>query len=161
MKQFEEIYRLNKELDQLFINSYESNNEENLYKNKLELLVELGELCNETKCFKYWSVKLPDKEKVSEEFADCILMILCLFSVLNISLEEEFIKENDLNVMDEFFYLYQKISLIDHEFNKDNMKNIFVNIIRLGHLLKMSDKDIIDACMKKIKINTKRFEENY
>ena len=35
-------------------------------KNCIALLVELGEFINETKCFKYWSIKKPDKEKVLE-----------------------------------------------------------------------------------------------
>ena len=64
MKFLEEVYQKNKELDEIFINKYSSIDKEMYKKNKIELLVEIGELANETKCFKYWTNKEPNRELI-------------------------------------------------------------------------------------------------
>ena len=66
MKFLSEVYKKNNELDDIFISKY-SSDKEMFKKNKIELLVEIGELANETKCFKYWSKKEPVRELVLEE----------------------------------------------------------------------------------------------
>lgn len=52
-----EIYAENKRLDEIFINRYKESDPEFVRKNGIEFLVELGEFVNETKCFKYWTIK--------------------------------------------------------------------------------------------------------
>ena len=79
MKKYNDIYRKNKKLDDIFMNKYMDTESSYYEKNCLELIVEIGELANESKCFKYWTVKKPDKELVLEEFADTLLMILYMF----------------------------------------------------------------------------------
>src|SRR5699024_9467835 len=50
-----------------------------LYEQQLAFLVELGELANETRCFKYWSVKQPSsKETILEEYVDGLHFILTI-----------------------------------------------------------------------------------
>ncbi len=161
MKKFQIIYDKNKELDAMFDKEYDNTKEDIILKNKLELLVELGELANETKCFKYWSKKTPNKEAVLEEYADCLLMILLFFNMLNISLESTFNNENDLDLIKEFIYLFNISSTLEENFNEETLKNIFVNFIRLGHLLEFTDEEIINASLNKIKINFERFNIDY
>ena len=79
MKKYQKIYDENKKLDAMFIEKF--NHKDLIRKNKLELLVEIGEFANETKCFKYWSKKNPQKDLMGEEYADCIIMTLCFFSL--------------------------------------------------------------------------------
>ena len=64
---YNDIYNRNKKLDDIFMNKYFNIESKYYEKNCLELIVELCELANETKCFKYWTVKKPDKELVLEE----------------------------------------------------------------------------------------------
>lgn len=156
---FNKIYNENKKLDKIFLDVY-GNSEDIILKNKLELLVELGELCNESKCFKYWSKKEADKELVLEEYADVLLMIFYFFRELDISLEEEFPKENNLNLIDEFMYLYEKISIFNKQYNKELLKDIFINFIRLGKLLNLTIDEIINNSFNKININKERFDFN-
>ena len=60
------IYKTTKHLDEQFAMHY-GHDQEIIRKNRLELLVELGELANETRCFKYWSMNQSgEKEKVLE-----------------------------------------------------------------------------------------------
>ena len=161
MKEFQELYNRNKELDKMFYQKY-GNNEDIINKNKLELLVELGELANETRCFKYWSVKKADKDKVLEEYADVLLMILYFFNILKVSLDEPFPKSNKKeDILEKFAYLFKLSSHIREECNKEIMKEIFVNFLELGNMLNITTKEIITSCDKKITINKKRFEIEY
>ena len=57
MKFLEEIFLKNKVLDEKFNEEYNLYDEEIINKNLLELLVEISEFANETKCFKYWTKK--------------------------------------------------------------------------------------------------------
>ena len=155
VKIFDKIYEENKKLDKIFYELY-GNSDEIILKNKLELLVELGELANETKCFKYWSNKLPDRDMMLEEYADCMLMVFYMFNDLEVSLDEEFLEHKENDIVRQFMYLFEVTSRIDKEYNKEVVKEIFVNLVYLGHLLGFSDEEIVSGCMRKIEINIKR-----
>ena len=106
MKFLKEVYERNKILDQIFIDKFEKIDKDMYKKNKLELLVEIGELANESKCFKYWSKKEVNRELMLLEFADCIIMTLCLFNYNNLELlDKEYKVLDDTN--DQIAYLYQ------------------------------------------------------
>lgn len=162
MKQFEKVYEENKKLDKVFDDLYDMSNLDINRKNKLELLVELGELTNETKCFKYWSNKPFDIDKVKEEYADCMQMILYFFNKFNVSLEEDFkMTKIYYDTIDSFGNLYKLCSEFYHNEDRDLIKEIFVKFIDLGYQLGFNDDDIIEACLMKIRKNFKRFEEGF
>jgi len=162
MKQFEKVYEENKKLDKVFDDLYDMSNLDINRKNKLELLVELGELTNETKCFKYWSNKSFDIDKVKEEYADCMQMILYFFNKFNVSLEENFkMTKIYYDTIDSFANLYKLCSEFYHNEDRELIKEIFVKFIDLGYQLGFSDNDIIESCLRKINKNFKRFEEGF
>ena len=79
MDKYLELYKKNMVLDDMFASKY--SDDEQLYeKNCLEFVVEVGELANESKCFKYWSIKKPNRDNLLEEYADCLLMNLYFFN---------------------------------------------------------------------------------
>jgi len=157
MIQYNKVYEENKELDILFDEKHPQMNDRIFKKNVLELLVELGELANETRCFKYWSIKGPSaKEDILDEYADCILMILMFCNLSNISLDEEFEMPTEHGIDEHFIYLYGLCSNIIDNFNKDYVKKILVNLIYLGKLLNFSDEDIINGSLHKINKNKQR-----
>ena len=51
MEQYNDIYNRNKKLDDIFMNKYMYAEKKYYEKNCLELIVELCELANESKCF--------------------------------------------------------------------------------------------------------------
>ena len=160
MKKFQIIYDENKELDKMFDNTFKD--KEMFKKNKLELLVEIGELANETRYFKYWSTKKMDIELVKGEFADCMIMTFYFFNILNISLDEEFPKlENKLDNVDIFARLYKLGSDFYEKEDLLIIKEFFVTLINLGYLIGFNDSDIIKICLNKINNDKKRFKENY
>lgn len=152
---FNDVFKSNKELDEMFNNSFPD--PEMVKKNKLELLVEIGELANETRYFKYWSNKPIDIDLVKGEYADCIIITLYFFNIMNISLDEEFNKIDDYNKIDIFGRLYKLASDFYYNDDKEIIKEIFVTIINLGYLIGFNNDDIIDACMTKINKNKSHF----
>ena len=156
-----EVYQKNNILDNMFIDRYGNTDEIN-NKNKMELLVELGEFANETRCFKYWSIKKPDYEKMMFEYADVIMMTLYFFYILDVSLEEVFPNPIDTtDVLELFTYLFKKIAMFRDDFNKDTIKDILVNVLKLGRLLEIKDEDIISFCLEKINNTMNIFSTDY
>ena len=98
--EFNDVFKANKELDEMFNTTFPA--DEMVKKNKLELLVEIGELANETRYFKYWSNKPMDMELVKMEYADCIIITLYFFNIMNISLDEEFMDIDNYDNVDIF-----------------------------------------------------------
>ena len=155
---FNPIYEANKILDKKFDEKFI---DPDMYKkNQLELLVEIGELANETRYFKYWSNKPIDIELVKNEYADCVMMTLYFFNKKNISLREEFKEVEDYDKVEIFARLYKLTS--DFYYNNDNdvIKEIFVTLIKLGYLIGFNDDEIIDACLNKINKNLSYYGEN-
>lgn len=159
MERWNKIFKINKSLDCIFMSKYGS--DANYYeKNAIELTVEIAELANETKCFKYWSNKSCDKEKVLEEYADAITMTLSFYTIFDYELEYMNHYDTD-NILELFNVLLKDSTYIFDKNNKELIKNIFSNLLYLGKLLEFSDEEIYDACYKKMKIVEERLNSDY
>lgn len=162
MKNYAVIYEESKKIEETFDALYNNNSKETIEKNILALLVELGELANETRCFKYWSIKPASaKNVVLEEYADCLLIILYFCYMVDLKFDEHFDESNEDNVINQFKYLFYLGSKLIPDLDKQLIKKLLVNIINLGKLLSFSDDDIIDGCLLKMKIIRKMFETDY
>lgn len=162
VKDLKNIYKETKYLDELFHKQNDIRSKEIIEKNILELLVELGELANETRCFKYWSVKKPsEKDIILGEYIDCLFMTLYFSNITDLSLDEEFPKANNKELVEAFIDLYKRASLLQDELNKDKIKKILVDILYLGSLLDFNKEDLEKGTMNKSYIIQKRFKENY
>ncbi len=152
---FNGVYKSNIELDEMFDARFMP--DDGVKKNKLELLVEIGELANETRYFKYWSDKPIDLDLVKGEYADCIIMTFYFFNILKIDLAEDFSSVDEYNKIDIFGRLYKLASSFYYSNDKKTIKEFFVTLINLGYLIGFNDEDIIDACMTKINKNKSHF----
>lgn len=162
MIEYFSIYELNKQLDAAFDKLYNINDPEIRLKNILELLVELGELANETRVFKYWSSKERSSDEiVLDEFSDCLIMVLSFAEILEIEIDKVKKTKIKRNVIEQFIYLYEKSSKLTKNFEKPYVSSLLSETINLGYLLGYDDQMIIDACYKKITRNFKRFETNF
>ena len=160
MEEFKKILKVNQELDKIFDEKY-SNDKDYYNKNCIALLVELGEFINETKCFKYWSIKKPNMENVLEEYADCITMCLSFFTHLNVELDNipMYSNTNDIFILvNEIFK--DATDMIDYG-SGNLIKKIFSNLLYLGELLNLNKQDIYDACYKKMRIINERLNSDY
>ena len=133
-----------------------------LRKKILSLQVELSELANETRCFKFWSTKKPSsKDVILEEYVDC------LHFILSIGLEKKFeditlnIKYITSELSEQFLNLYVNISDFIICSSIDNYSNIFQNFLSLGENLGFCEKDIETAYLYKNNINHERQDNGY
>ena len=158
MDKWQEIYQNNIKLDHIFNEKYTSDKE--IYqKNCIELLVELGEFINETKCFKYWSIKKPDKDKVLEEYADCITMSLYFMNEQELDNLPKPLDTN--NILELVNYIFAKTTELLHNKDENLPKEILSNILHIKDLLDIDEDELINACKKKQDIILDRLNTNY
>jgi len=161
MEAFKTIYERNKKLDKMYIDRYQNDELYFKEKNCIEFLVELGEFINETKCFKYWTIKEPKHDEVLEEYADCITMCLTFFNLLGLELDKfkEHIESD--NVILVINHLFQQGSKLMTEMNEELVKDIFVNLLYVGDLLGLKKDEIINSINKKITKVEERLNSDY
>lgn len=164
MQQLEKLFQMQKALDG-HIEEKHHLLEEDLFNRKiLALLVEIGELANETRSFKFWSVKpSSEKEVILEEFVDGIHFILslgieCGFHETPFKLNE---KSSHLNVTDQFLAIYDRISVFQRSKGLKDFITIFEAYIQLAELLGITNEEMVQAYIKKNEVNYLRQQNNY
>ena len=157
MINIKELYSLQASLDQEIALNHHVTYESTFERRLLALIVEIGELANETRYFKYWSSKPVDMDLVRGEYADCFIITLYFFNIMGIELDEEFKEIKEYDKVDIFARLYKLASDFYYDDNKEIIKEIFATIVNLGYLIGFNDQDIIDACLTKINKNKSHF----
>ena len=163
MKEYREYYQRNKQLDKMYEEKYGNNDDKIYEKNCLELIVEICELANESKCFKYWTVKSANRELLLEEYADCLSMLLCLFNCHNM----DDINVLDIDISDDIILVFNELirmctMLMDkNNVDDDLLLKIFTYLLRIGKLLEISDSEILDACYMKLGKNIEKLNSDY
>ena len=160
MDEYRRIYENNKRLDITFFERYQ-NTPDFFKKNCIELLVELGEFANETKCFNYWSITEPNKEKILEEYADCITMVLVFFNISNLEIEEYYNHIESKNLLDVLNHLYELSVTLMNNYSTQTVKDIFGNLLYVGEILNLKQEEIINSIDEKYKIIEKRLNSEY
>lgn len=152
-----------KALDQVIMHEHHLTRQETWKKRIVAFLVELSELANETKSFKFWSLKQPSpKAVILEEYVDGIHFLVSL----GIDLGEEAdciisdeLDETDINLV--FIELFQLASMLVNEFTYEQYRALFALYLHLGELLDFSGDEVVAAYMKKNEINHQRQATNY
>lgn len=120
---------------------------------KLALFVEIGELENEIQDFKYWKKhKNVDKEKVLEEWADCIHFAASIYNFFEYEIDNLLIEEMlniDINILD----IIEQIFKMDLIF----LESLIVYGIKLG----FEEEKLFEAYCKKNNVNYLRQKEGY
>ena len=144
-----EIYIKNKRLDDIFFEKFK-NDEKMVEKNCIELIVEIAEFANESRCFKYWSNKSMKKEETLEELADCIMVCLYFYNYLNI--DEVKIKTYDFSsdILICLNDVFKLSTLLIDNVNEKIVIKIFSYLIYIGSLINLEEKEIYEACLRKI-----------
>ena len=159
----EKLFDLQSKLDKRIQKDHNLENENLIPKKILALLVEAGELANETRCFKFWSLKKPSaKEIILEEYVDC------LHFILSIGLEKkyddiktiEFKKSTD-EPTDLFLHFYSSINNFMSVPSKENYIDVFKCFLTLGYRLGFTFSELGNAYLSKNEINHKRQDQGY
>mgnify|MGYP001264843790 CR=1 FL=1 len=132
----------------------------------LALQVEIGELANEWRGFKHWSLnKKMNRYAALEEFADCLSFILEIG--LEIDVIPSYIKDiQKSTITDQFNELYYICANLLYCYEKgygvaNQYYYLFEHFIGLGRLLGFTRKEIEQAYIRKNVINQKRQGEGY
>lgn len=156
------LFSMQKKLDD-YIEKNNSLENLDLFEEKiLALIVELGELANETRSFKFWSQRKDlQEELILEEYVDGIHFILSLGLEKGYDFTEEPFSSDNQNLNKQFLLLYDLIIQFKKFPRKDHYKHLFNHYLHLGKLLNISSKQLKDAYIKKNEVNFKRQDEGY
>lgn len=158
----EKLFSMQKILDEHIRNQHSLQGQSLITKKMLALQVELGELANETRCFKFWSNKKPsEKDIILEEYVDCLHFILTIGIEINftdIKLEP---RSLECSITDQFVNLFIDINDFIVCSSKDHYITLFEDFLTLGNSLNFSHDDIENAYIAKNTINHERQNEGY
>lgn len=164
MMTLQEWFVMQSELDQYIQSEHGLENDDLVEKKLLALLVELGELANETRCFKFWSRKpASDDSVILEEFVDGVHFILSIGLELGFENQEISIVSSEANedLVQGFLKIYQFVD----ELRKTRSLKSYSDLIRqyfiLGQSLGFSINDVQNAYKEKNKVNYQRQKEGY
>src|SRR5699024_6186394 len=154
---WDKLFSMQKKLDSYIKNNHQLTSA-NLFEEKfLALLVELGELANETRCFKFWSTKTKSERYVIlEEYVDNIHFILSIGIEKSYTFSEiepyiKYLKETQA-----FNHLYHVCLTFYQAPSEENYVAMFKEYLRLGKLLGFSEEDVMQAYHEKNEVNYER-----
>ncbi|MFJ7727173.1 dUTP diphosphatase [Neobacillus sp. NPDC097160] len=162
--QLEKLFQMQKALDTHIEEKHQLQNEDLFDRKVLALLVEIGELANETRCFKFWSVKPSSaKEVILEEFVDGVHFILslgieCGFEQKPVVLEA---RDSPLNATEQFLSVYEWITIFQKSRSLEDYRRIVESYFQLASLLGFKNEEIEQAYFDKNEVNYQRQQNNY
>ncbi|MCG1022108.1 dUTP diphosphatase [Sutcliffiella horikoshii] len=157
------LYDMQRELDEK-IESQHGLIKENLVEEKiLALLVELGELANETRCFKFWSVKPPaERNVILEEYVDGVHFILSLGLTFGFGEEVSIgLTRQGESITEQFNIVYHLVSVFRNDVSEENYNVLVDSYMQLGEMLGFSWEEVEGAYLEKNKVNHERQEQGY
>lgn len=160
-----EISTLQKELDARILSLHQESIASTFRKRILALLVELGELANETKCFKFWSSK-PASERavILDEYVDGIHFLVSLGNDLHIDFSKIQYETNPkaVTISEQFLNCYDQITCFMSQ--KQDATQFLVMLEEyfcLGSMLGFTFADIVEGYLLKNQKNHQRQDSNY
>ncbi|MGK7377965.1 dUTP diphosphatase [Planococcus sp. 1R117A] len=160
--ELQELFKMQEELDR-FIQTNQGISEDVFRKKGLALLVELAELANETRCFKFWSTKGPsDRAVILEEYVDSIHFLL------SVGIEKELthlatwpkpISEEDLTEM--FLGTQSAIHKFIEDYSMENYQEIWSWYGAIAVELGFTYEEVLKAYIAKNQTNYDRQNEGY
>jgi len=161
-----ELFEMQKKLDEHIVKEKGLEGQDLLPQKILALRVELGELANETRYFKFWSNKGPSKKKIIlEEYVDCLHFILSICIDVDFQINQynfdPYIQDPN-NICEQFNACFSCISkLEDTDFEEEVVEYLIKNFLGLGQMLAFEENEITNAYLKKNQVNHQRQENGY
>lgn len=157
-----DIANMQEKLDDRIAKQHNVSMIETFDKRKLALFVEVAELANEVRSFKFWSTKKrSDKEVILEEFSDCFHFCLSLGLSMNIDFSMLTITKTSNNCLnDQFLIIFKVINNLDFN-DEQSFFTLFDELIILANSLEIDFEEICDGYVNKNNLNYKRQDEKY
>jgi len=161
---YQKLFTMQKGLDKHIETKHELLDEDLFERKVLALLVELGELANETRCFKFWSLKPSSPQQtVLEEYVDGVHFILSLGIECGFEEKLDFSAEvmNKEFLIEQFLFVFELISKFRASKLLEDYKQLFQAYIRLGELLGFNAGETEKAYVDKNEVNYERQKQGY
>ena len=156
------LFQIQKELDQRIIRKHQLEGENLIDRKILAFQVELGEMANETRCFKFWSLKPSSPhEKILEEYVDGLHFLLSIGLDMAYVFEALEPVKSDENLSEGFQSVYRKASCFEQEKSHENYRGLFQSYLTLSKRLDFTEAEIMGAYLEKNEVNHQRQEQGY
>lgn len=157
-----ECLQKQKTLDERIMALHGQVRESTRLKRILALIVEIAELANETRAFKYWSLKGPsDRDTLLEEFSDTVHFILSLGIDLGhdeLTFDHE---PSPLNLSELFIEWTKEAVLLNEHFNEIQYQKVLTRMGQVADACGFSEEDILYSYHAKNDTNHKRQDQSY
>lgn len=158
----DELFKAQAELDKTIADNHHITYESTRHRRIMACLVEIGELANATRCFKYWSNKgKEDDEIVLDEFADGLHFFLSLGVDIKTSKKTYNLTKHMDNLSDQFLEVYHRLDVFRKKQDDVSYIKAFQAFLNLLPLMGYRWKKLEEAYYKKLGVNYKRQENNY
>ncbi|MFP7493356.1 dUTP diphosphatase [Terribacillus saccharophilus] len=160
---YEYLFSKQRELDAYIEEKLESADRDDLFRKKiLALQVEVGELANETRCFKFWSRKGPSEQSVVlEEYVDGLHFILSVGLDKGLTYKSAVLSSDEMDQTDAFLELYSTIGAFYADPVQETYDVLFQSFLKLGQLLGFNEASILEAYKQKNEVNHTRQDQGY
>lgn len=157
-----ELVQYQDELDQRIHSLHDQTRASTRSKRILALMVEIAELANETRSFKYWSVRgANEKHVLLEEFIDTIHFTLSLGLDLKQTSCQVEIKDQSAELSQLFIAWLQACAAFETQFDVEHYHAVLAFIPKMATALEFSEEDIMHAYRLKNEKNHQRQNEAY
>lgn len=156
------LFTMQRELDAFIANNQEQFDD--VFEEKgLALLVELAELANETRCFKFWSTRGPsEREVILEEYVDSIHFLLSLGIEKGFDSMVEWPNGEVQGTLTQLFLkTTASIDKFLHELTMKSYEEVWIHYGAIARQLGFSHDDILSAYIEKNEENFQRQRRGY
>lgn len=158
----DELFLAQAKLDQTIADNHHITYKTTRPRRIMACLVEIGELANATRCFKYWSNKGKEADEiVLDEYADGLHFFLSLGVDINTSKKTYHITNHLDNLTDQFLLIYHRLDEFRKKQDDASYIRAFQAFLNLLPLLGYKWTDLKEAYYKKLGVNYNRQETNY
>lgn len=161
---FEKLFEMQAGLDRYITENHQLQNEDLFDRKVLALLVEIGELANETRSFKFWSLKPSSEKKVIlEEFVDGIHFILSLGLEFGFHKQLHHLSEASPkgNINEQFLQVFKAVSHFRETKGFSDYVKVLENYLQLAAMLDITYEEMEQAYIEKNKVNYERQQNSY
>lgn len=158
-----QLFQTQKNLNDRILEEHNLTGHDLFQEKQLAFLVELGELANETRCFKYWSKKGPaERSVILEEYVDGLHFVLTLgLSLGYTTFVTEENGQTERTLTEQFLYVMESTHHLNRNRNEDDFHKLTASFMKLGDMLGFSGKEIEQAYFEKNKVNHERQDQGY
>ena len=158
----EELFVAQEKLDLTIAQNHNISYATTRHRRLMACYVEIGELANATRCFKYWSNKGPEPDEiVLDEFADGLHFFLSLGVDIKTSKRSYNTTKHCDNLTDQFLEVYRRLDVFYKKQDDNSYIKAFQAFLNLLPLLGYHWNKLKAAYYKKLGVNYNRQETNY